>query len=195
MTTDNDDHSYDDRQLSFNNLKRKQSVRATFKLPPEIIDLLGVIATQLRIKQKSLLDQLIEDTSLLGNLAREAHQTSRQNDLRRQKTYVISRSSLRSLNEIARRKNIPRDTLVEFSIRRLVPVIETELEKHNKRKIILNKMKEHMQQVKLLCQQAEKSLGEDDIILDMLNKQLGLAKKNIAEADSVIKKGMPMEEW
>ena len=46
-------------------LKKKQSVRATFRLPDEIINLLSVVASQLGLKQKSLLDQLVEDKELL----------------------------------------------------------------------------------------------------------------------------------
>jgi hypothetical protein len=43
-------------QISFDELRLKQSVRTTFKLPRETISLLGLIAGQLGIKQKSLLD-------------------------------------------------------------------------------------------------------------------------------------------
>ncbi|RPI51694.1 MAG: hypothetical protein EHM49_06780, partial [Deltaproteobacteria bacterium] len=42
-------------------LRGKQSVRATFRLPDHIIKLLGMVASQLGLKQKSLFDQLVED--------------------------------------------------------------------------------------------------------------------------------------
>ena len=45
-------------------LKGKQSIRATFKLPPDIIRLLSIAASQLGIKQKTLFDQLVEDSPL-----------------------------------------------------------------------------------------------------------------------------------
>lgn len=195
MTMKIDIPTSDGTQLSFDDLKRKQSVRATFKLPQEIIELLSVIAGQLGIKQKSLLDQLIEDTCLLGSLPQEANQTPKSSTIRRQKTYVISRSSLRSINDIAKKKNISRDILVEFSIRRLLPVIQTELEKHNKRKVILADMKKHMQNSERLCQQAKQTLGKEDALFNMLQKQLLLAQKNLMEAHSVLEKGMPMEDW
>lgn len=195
MTDTNDIPTRNDTQLSFDNLRRKQSVRATFRLPQEIIELLGVIAGQLRIKQKSLLDQLIEDTSLLSVLAKDADKTSNQSTTRRQKTFVISRSSLRSLNDVAKKKNISRDSLVEFSIKRLLPIIESELKKHNKRKIILDEMKEHMKNGELLYKRAKQTLGRDDVLFDMLKSQLNLAQKNIQEADLVIEKGRPMEDW
>jgi len=185
----------EERSISFEDLKKKQSVRATFKLPLEIIELLTVVAGQLGIKQKSLLDQLVEDTSLLRSLAREADRHSLPDSTRRQKTYVISRNSLRSLNDVAKQKNISRDVLVEVSIKRLLPIIETELEKHNKRKVILSEMREHAKQGEKLYQRVTQKLGKDDMLSDMLKKQLSLAQKNLTEADAVVEKGMPMEDW
>ena len=130
-------------QISFDDLRKKQSVRATFKLPQDVIDLLGVIAGQLGIKQKSLLDQLIEDKALLVRLAEESSQDPEEEAARRQKTSVISRSSLRSINDVAKKQNISRDSLVEISIKRLLPIIETELEKHIVRKTLLKEMKNY----------------------------------------------------
>ena len=67
-------HDLGPSNISFDELRMKQSVRTTFRLPKEIINLLGLIASQLGIKQKSLLDQLIEDASLLHELGKEVKQ-------------------------------------------------------------------------------------------------------------------------
>ncbi len=181
-------------EISFDELRKKQSVRATFKLSQETIDLLGMIAAQLGIKQKSLLDQLMEDTSLLARLARSA-QAPEDKDARRQKTYVLSRSSLRSLNDIARHQKISRDTLVEISVRRLLPIIESELKKHIIRKTLLKEMKNYLHLEEELREKAQKLLGKDDVLYDILDKQVNLAQKNILTVDSIIQKGMPMEDW
>ena len=42
-------------------LRGRQSVRATFKLSSRAIDALSIVAAHLGIKQKSLFDHLIED--------------------------------------------------------------------------------------------------------------------------------------
>ncbi|MBU1567026.1 MAG: hypothetical protein KJ630_15560 [Proteobacteria bacterium] len=181
--------------ISFDELRNKQSVRATFKLPEEIIDLLGVIAGQLGIKQKSLLDKLIEDTSLLEELAQKATQAAENKATRRQKTFVISKCSLQSINDIAKKQHISRDILVEISIRRLLPIIETELEKHISRKNILEEMRSYLMHGENLRKKAYKLLGKDDVLYDLLEKQQNLAQKNISTVDSIIKKGMPMEDW
>jgi hypothetical protein len=190
-----DQTALNDSQISFDDLRKKQSVRATFKLPEDVIDLLGVIAGQLGIKQKSLLDQLIEDKALLARLAKENHQDPQEEAARRQKTFVISRSSLRSINDVAKKQNISRDTLVEVSIKRLLPIIETELEKHIIRKTLLKEMKNYLKLGENLCEKAHKLLGKDDVLYDMLEKQVSLAQKNIATVAAIIEKGMPMEDW
>jgi hypothetical protein len=195
MNNKKDETALNNSQISFDELRKKQSVRATFKLPQEIIDLLGVIAGQLGIKQKSLLDKLIEDTTLLDGLAQQTDRPPEDRTPRRQKTYVISRCSLRSINEVAKKQNISRDVLVEISIKRLLPIIETELEKHINRKIILKEMKNHMKLGENIRKKAQKLLGKDDVLYDMLEKQVSLAQKNILAVDAIIEKGMPMEDW
>jgi hypothetical protein len=89
--------------LTSTSLKKKQSVRATFRLPDEIINLLSVVASQLGLKQKSLLDQLVEDKELLGRLVEKKIATE---DVERKevraKTFVVSRNSLHTLDNIAR---------------------------------------------------------------------------------------------
>ena len=182
-------------RLTVDDLRRKQSVRATFRLPQHVIELLSVIAGQLGIKQKSLFDQLIEDSSILGQVAREAQGYSGEKKDRHQKTFVISRSSLLSLNDIAKKQKIPRDLLVEISIKRLLPIIETELAKHKKRKALLVEMKRYQQQGQELLKKAENQLGEDDQLYEMINNQLELAQKNISAVDTIVERGMPMEEW
>jgi hypothetical protein len=195
MNMKRDEIALNDREISFDELRKKQSVRATFKLPQEIIDLLGVIAGQLGIKQKSLLDQLVEDTSLLVKLVQENNQTHEEQTTRRQKTFVISRSSLRSINDIAKKQNISRDALVEISIKRLLPIIETELEKHIVRKTIFKEMNSYLKINENLLEKTRNLLGKDDVLYDMLEKQVSIMQKNIVTVHAIIEKGMPMEEW
>ena len=180
-------------KITFDELKKRQSVRTTFKLPQEVIDLLGVMAGQLGIKQKSILDQLTEDTSVLHKLASEANPDPDDADNRRSKTFVISRNALQSINNVARIQKIPRDIVVEVSIKRLLPVIAAEREKHNRRKALVKEMKEHMEIGDALCRKAKKLLGNNDEICDMLEEQVNLAKKNIASAEALVAKGTPME--
>lgn len=182
-------------KLSIDELKGRQSVRATFRLPKQAIELLSVIASQLGIKQKSLFDQLVEDISVLGRVAQEARSYPSGETERRQKTFVISRNSLVALDYIARQQGIPRDVLVEFSIRRLLPVIESELKKHEKRKILLEEMQDYLRQGQEILKRAEDLIGRDDQIYQMIAQQVDLCTRNAALISSMVEKGKPMEEW
>ena len=127
--------------LTVDDLTGKQSVRATFRLPQQVIDLLTIIAGQLGIKQKSLFDQLVENTSITDKVAHEALDYAKRDAERHQKTFVISRSTLHSLNQISKKWQIARDILVEVYIKQLLPVIETELGKHKKERPFSRKCK------------------------------------------------------
>jgi hypothetical protein len=181
-------------ELTVGDLTGKQSVRATFKLPQQVIDLLTVIAGQLGIKQKSLFDQLVENASIMEKVVREALDYSTEEE-RHQKTLVISRSTLLSLNQISKKQKIPRDILVEVYIKQLLPVIKTELGKHQKRKELLKEMRKYQDQGKKLLKAAEDLLGKDDMLYEKIKSQINIANKNVATAEDIITKGMPMEDW
>jgi hypothetical protein len=132
---------------------------------------------------------------LLNRLAEEADKESENSESRYPKTFVISRSTLQSINEVAKQQNIPRDILVEFSIRRLVPVIETELEKHTQRKKIFEEMEDYLIQGEKLCKHAKETLGENDELYSMIEKQVMLTRKYITKSKTIIERGSPMEDW
>ena len=80
-------------------LRGRQSVRATFKLSARAIDVLSIVATQLGIKQKSLFDHLIEDVQSLNVIANEIEDDMFNALERVQKTFVVSRRTLSSLEQ------------------------------------------------------------------------------------------------
>jgi hypothetical protein len=85
-----------------------------------------------------------------------------------QKTFVISRRTLAILQEIAKAYDAPRDTLVEFSIQRLKPVIEQEKAKHDTRKRIAAKIENNLKVQRKLLEEATSLLGREDPISDEL---------------------------
>ena len=115
-------------------LRGRQSVRATFRLSEACIDAISILSAQLGIKQKSVFDHLMEDYQVLQNMARELEDTKFDRHRRIQKTFVISRRSLSFLDMISNEYDAPRDALVEYSVRRLLPIIAKERKKHAERK-------------------------------------------------------------
>ncbi|OKY76505.1 MAG: hypothetical protein BM485_04555 [Desulfobulbaceae bacterium DB1] len=181
--------------ISAEGLKGKQSVRATFRLPIHIIDLLGIVAAHLNLKQKSLFDQLVEDVSVLDKVAKKAHEYSPENGERRQKTFVLSRRSLEVLDLVARQRNIPRDVLVEVSIQRLLPVIDAEQQKQKNRALLHKDMESYLAQGENLLRKAQTLLGEDDQVSEMMADIVGICAKKVSELESIIARGQSMERF
>ncbi len=175
--------------LSAETLKGRQSVRATFRLPGEIIALLGLAASQLGLKQKSIFDQLFEDEQALEKAAASAKGCQTLKNGRRPKTFVLSRKSLLSLNIIAQRENVPRDLIVEFSIQRLLPVINAEQEKHQEREKIYNETIKHLRQGRIILQRAAGRLGEDDQLYEIFQGIVNQYEEKFREMNGIIEKG------
>jgi len=159
-------------QPSSSDLRGRQSVRATFKLTEKAIDAISILSVHLGIKQKSLFDHLIEDTESLNFIAQEMRSGSSKRGDRIQKTYVLSRKTLTSLDRISKISDTPRDALVENSIQRLLPLIAREREKHRFRKEVLEDFGQYLGEGTKILRKSKKSLGEDDPVTDKIESAL-----------------------
>lgn len=191
------DNTQPDSGLSItaNGLRGKQSVRATFKLPEHIIKLLGGVATQLGLKQKSLFDQLVEDKDVLSRVVNNTSKRAITKEERRPKTFVLSRRSLDVLEFVARQKNIPRDLLVEISIQRLLPVLSDEQQKHATRKRIYQGMENFLVQGQALLEQTGQLLGEEDKAFALIEEVVRLCRGNTRALKAIIDRGQSIEEF
>jgi len=160
-----------------------------------IVKLRVNVVSGLGINKKTLFDQLIENTSILRKIAKEAKNYRPDRAGWRQKTFVISRSSLDLLNSISKQEHVSRNLLVEISIQRLLPVAKTELDKHNNRKELQKEMAVYLMQGDNLLRKSAQLLGEDDKLHGMIKEQISIARKNLSEIEIMIQKGMVMEDW
>ncbi|MBT8361977.1 MAG: hypothetical protein HKP41_06145 [Desulfobacterales bacterium] len=176
-------------------LRGRQSVRTTFKLSPRYIDALSLLAGQLGIKQKSLFDHLIDDTQSLRAIAEELQVRGTLRENRIAKTFVISRRSLESLEQVSKRFETPRDALVEFSIERILPLINEEKRKHENRKILSDSLEKFMHQGRELLQEADQLLDREDPVFEKILNMVGAVKSGCDEIDEVIEKGKRLEEF
>lgn len=107
-----------------NRLRGDQSVRVTFRLSRELIDVLGLLTGQFGVKRKSLFDQVVEDGGMLDEAADSIASMNREDGgLRRPTTFVVSKRFLQSLRQVANSRGLPRHILVEALIRRLLPLL------------------------------------------------------------------------
>jgi len=176
-------------------IRGKQSVRATFRLTERAIDAMSIVAVHLGIKQKSLFDHLIEDAQALNVIAREIKSYNFRQQTRIQKTYVVSRKTLSSLEHISKAFNAPRDALVEYSILRLLPIIRREQARHQKRKDILNDFTKHLNQGERLLEKARVLLGEDDPVYQRIGTAVSTCMSAHRNIESYIERGKIIEEF
>jgi len=176
-------------------LRGKQSVRATFKLTEGCIDTINIVAAHLGIKQKSLFDHLIEDARSLTSIAREIKHLKLRRPGRVQKTYVISRKSLSSLDQVSRNFNAPRDDLIEYSVQRLLPIIDKERERHGKRKKMLGEVAKHYNDGNRLLKKIKGSLGIEDPVYQKFKSAMSVYENIYKDVESFIEKGKIIEKF
>ncbi len=176
-------------------LRGRQSVRATFRLSEACIDAISILSAQLGIKQKSVFDHLMEDAQALKNVAQELENNEFERYQRIQKTFVISRRSLSFLDMISSEYNAPRDALVEYSVRRLLPIIENERKKHERRKELMAQISNHFESGKMLLSKAEESLDKDDPIVNKLQAAMSVYQNALDDIISFIERGKIIEEF
>ena len=176
-------------------LRGRQSVRATFRLSEDCIDAISILSAQLGIKQKSVFDHLMEDVQILKNMASELENTEFDRHDRVQKTFVVSRRSLSFLDTISSKHNAPRDALVEYSVRRLLPIIARERIKHEKRKELLTDISNHFAEGEGLLSKSEELLGMDDPIVNKLHAAISVYKNAFEDIANFIDRGKIIEKF
>ncbi len=180
---------------SLSELRGRQSVRATFRLSGKAIEAISVAATHMGIKQKSLFDHLIDDVESLVLLAQEIESNRFLRLKRVQKTFVLSRRTLCSLEEVSKDFDTPRDALVEYSIARLLPVIEEERKKHEARKKFLLEIETYLEQGREISEKVQDALGEDDMLSEKLSGAVSNLRSAYEGMASFVEKGRGIEEF
>lgn len=180
---------------SSTDLRGRQSVRATFKLTERAIDALAVCAVHLGIKQKSLFDHLIDDIQALQAIAHELNQGHFGKLSRVQKTFVLSRKTLSCLEDVSTRLNAPRDALVEYSIQRLLPVIEKERKRHRRRKAFLKNLEAFLAQGDQLLRKAQAELGKEDPVVSRFESVMTAGRNAFDAGSAFVEKGDVIEDF
>ena len=176
-------------------LRGKQSVRATFKLSQKAIDALGLVAIHMGIKQKSLFDHIIEDIDALDSLARTIQVRQFKKIPRRQKTFVLSRRTIETLESICQAHGTPRDALVEYSIKKLESVIDAEKLRHSERKELKKKLDAQFRKTAALYREAVDALGHADPFCRGMEKAVLACAKTKDELADFIEKSKVIEEF
>lgn len=180
---------------SARDLMGMQSVRATFRLSRQAIQTITLVAAQMGIRQKSLFDHLLEDAGHLAAMADEIEAEDAAPKDRVQKTYVVSRKTLALLENISRSRQAPRDILIEYSVRRLGPVLEKEREKQKQRREVAGQFRDLLQKYRRLVETSGEFLGREDPVHDRLASAMGTLENACQVIDAMVKKGEDLEDY
>lgn len=174
-------------QIDTEKLRAKQSVRTTFKLPEKTINLLKVSAKHLSIKQKTLLDQLLEDEKALELLADDAVTHARNENDCRPKTFVLSKKALDQIQDVSSNYEIPRDFLVELSVLRLASYVTALAETHDKRRTLFKDLDRYRGQLEEFSAKATTMLEEDDVFMAKVENLTKTMRKYVGEIRRTVK--------
>lgn len=180
-------------EVSLERLRGRQSVRTTFRLPEGIIVLLGMVAGQFGLQQKTLLDQLIDNAEFI-ELPEDDNDDLQEKRPVRPKTFVLSKRSLYILDKVSRQRGIPRDALVAAVIQQLLPILRAERVKQRKRQEIYAEMAAYLRHGQKLLARTAKVLGEDDPFLEQLARMVRTGEDGAAKMAEIIDRGRNIEE-
>jgi hypothetical protein len=182
-------------KMSSTALKGKQSVRTSFKLSEGCIQAISIVATQLGIKHRSLFDYLVEDTDSLEALAKEIVDKEPAKNKGSQKSFIVSRETLRVIDSLCEKLKISRDTLIELSVRRLLPIIEKEMQGHSKRKELFELVNKHYQESRNVLDSIKKSVGKEDPAYRAYQTTVAACKQVKNQFNDIISKGKVIEKF
>ena len=170
-------------------LMEQKSVRATFRISPEFIEALSILSGRLGLKQKSLFDYLLEDSDSLIAIARSNPRENLEKKSRIQKTFVISKKSLSSLEKLLSEVEASRDDLVEYAIQRLLPILLKERSQQKKRETVLSEIVQHFERSIELMRKIEKSVGKDDSLYEYYSAVIETYRDAFDKMENLVQQG------
>jgi len=174
-------------------LKGKQSVRTSFKLSEGCIQAINIVATLLGIKHRSLFDYLVEDTESLETLAKDIVKIEPSKNNGSQKSFIVSRDTLKAIDSLCEKLKISRDTLIELSVRRLLPIIEKEMECHRKRKELFELVNKQYQESRKVLDSIKTSVGTEDPAYKAYQTSVAACKQVKKQFNEILSKGKVIE--
>ena len=180
-------------RMSTSALMGKQSVRTSFRLSEACIHAINIVSTQLGLKHRSLFDYLVEDTDSLKTLAEDIVKGDHDQSKKIQKSYIISRETLETIDETCDSLSLSRDALIEYSVRRLLPIIEKEIANHRKRKHMLDLVKKHFKDSRIVLSQMKENVGAEDPIYKAFKNTVAACKQVNTQINDIISKGKVLE--
>lgn len=174
-------------------LRRRQSIRVSFKLTTKCIEAMTILGSHLRLKPKSLFDHMVQEPETLEAIAARARGRNDDDQAQMAKTYVISRDAAEMLDAVASAHKVSKDALVETSVAHLMPLIQKEQIRHTSRKNLVSRMENHLKNGRKLLGDMVNELGENDPMYDKMKTVMAVYERAFASLSVFIQKGENIE--
>lgn len=174
-------------------LRRRQSIRVSFKLTAKCIEAMNILGSHLRVKPKSLFDHMVQEPETLKAIATRARERNDDDQPQMAKTYVISRDAAEMLDAVARAHKVSRDALVETSVQQLMPLIQKEQVRHTSRKNLVLRMERHLKNGRKLLDDMVSDLGDNDPMCDKMENVMAVYERAFSSLSVFIQKGENIE--
>ena len=99
------------------------------------------------------------------------------------------------MTAISETYSMPRDALVEYSIKKLESVIQSEKIKHEERKKLAGNLESRFNDLLSLYQKSALTLGEDDPFCRHLEKLIDHMKRTAEDVDAFLEKSKILEDF
>jgi hypothetical protein len=116
-------------------------------------------------------------------------------ELRIHKTFVVSQRSLTTLDNVTKHSSASKDDLIERSIHRLLPILEKERIRQQRRAAVLTRIAEHFKQGKALAEDVKAKVGADDTLYRSLDSIMDAYGKTVADMQELVNKGKRVSEF
>jgi len=136
-----------------------------------------------------LFDYLLEDSDSLIAIARSNPRENVEKKSRIQKTFVISKKSLSSLENLLSKVEASRDDLVEYAIQRLLPILLKERSQHKNREMALSQIAQHFEQSQELMHEIAKSIGKDDPLYEYFWEVIETYRDAFEKMENLVQQG------
>ena len=136
-----------------------------------------------------MFDYLLEDSDSLIAIARSNPRKNIEKKSRIQKTFVISKKSLSSLENLLSKVDASRNDLVEYAIQRLLSILLKERSQQKNREMALAQIAQHFEQSQELMHEIAKSIGNDDPLYEYFWEVIEAYRNAFDKMEKLVQQG------
>ena len=176
--------------------KFQKSTRTTFNLNKKTYEAMNLLCANYGMKQRELIDDIVVHnaysivaTPELLSIIPKGEDNNQSDDYER-KTFVLSKTSLKKLNELSKDTGIHRDRLFNVAVWLQMVALDDRNAKHQKAFEILEGLSHHISDIEKKCAAL---LGDDDPISQRIGIVAIILDNLLMAIDAELNRGVPID--